>query len=661
MSSSLLDKITPKKKVTPRTDKADTELLGYLNSLYERSHTARLKHERQWHLNLAFYSGRQYVQWINLPNNNFSKLHEPSAPPWRVRLVINKIRPSVRHEIAKIVKEFPRGFVIPSTDQDEDMISARAGNSIVEHVFRETDYRVIQFRACFWQVTCGVSYTKTWWDGTKIDPFGGQGDICIAPLSPFYILVPDPVEPEIEEQICVIHESGKDPAWLEAAFGLKLPPSKSDGEQKMITAMSLGGEVNKDFVAVREFWHKPHGKFPDGAKIIATKDKIIHISEEWPWDYKPFPFQKLESIQSGGFYTTSFIDDFIPLQREYNRRRSQLIEIGNKTGNPQMLAPRGSVDPTKITSQPGLIITYTPGLQPPQFSDPPTIPAYMMQELDTLQQEMNDISSQHEITRGGTPPGVTAATAIGYLQEQDDSKLSYAILSIEKAVEKTGRQILSHAIEFWQVPRLVKVVGEHNLISVQYLMGSDLNGNTDYRVEAGSGIPSSRAAKQAFIMELGKMGWISPAQALKYLDMAETGKIYQESQVDSRQAQRENLLLKSGNQIQTNMFDNHLIHIIEHDLFRKTEEYLKLDPQVKYMVDFHSIDHRYKLAAAYGQIFELPQFNPMLQQLIYPPTLDGFIYNLMAGIAPQTQSQPQQTSNQRSSYQDLNNGQTGSA
>ena len=77
-------------------------------------------------------------------------------------------------------------------------------------------------------------------------------------------------------------------------------------------------------------------------------------------------------------------------------------------------------------------------------------------------------------------------------------------------------------------------------------------------------------------MELAKMGALPFDKMLRYMDMAETGKLYEEMQLDARQAQRENQQLTNLQQ-QTdpmtmqvippvgpavNTYDNHIAHIV---------------------------------------------------------------------------------------------------
>src|SRR6185503_15950160 len=64
--------------------------------------------------------------------------------------------------------------------------------------------------------------------------------------------------------------------------------------------------------------------------------------------------------------------------------------------------------------------------------------------------------------------------------------------------------------------------------------------------ETNSMAPRSVAAKQAFITELMKMGAIEPNKALRYLQMSETDKLYDELMIDNRQAQRENVYMSEG-------------------------------------------------------------------------------------------------------------------
>lgn len=599
-----------------RSAKAEKEILEYCDELFKKARNNRMPFERQWYLNLAFYFGKHYAKWMGTTSlGSWTRLYEPKAPEWRVRMIINKTRVVVRAELAKVTKEKPRGFVIPATTDDDDIAASRAAEQIVEHLWREKLVFKQLRRAEFWNLLCGTAFIKDWYEKDRVANDGVKGDIMLEPVSPFHMFVPEMQEEELENQPYAIHAVAKSPEWIARTFGVEIQPaSSSQGDilsQQFLGALGIGAQ-KRDLVPVKEAWIRPCKKFPDGAVVMWSEQEILNVHEGWPYKHGEFPFSKLDHIPTGRFYGDSTIVDMIPLQKEYNRTHSQIIEAKNRMAKPQLIAARGSVDPNRITSEPGLIVFYTPGFTPPQPLPLTPLPTYVMEEVDRIQRDMDDVSSQHEVSKGRTPPGVEAATAISYLQEEDDSKLSYTIASLEEAVEKVTRHFLSHVNEFWAAQRIVRVVGDNNQYESFMFSKADIKGNSDFRVEAGSATPRSTAAKQAFIMELGKMEWIPPQQALRYLNMAETGKLYEEMQLDTRQAQRENLRMSQGEMVLCNDFDNHQVHDIEHANFCKTQQFEKLDDQTKAQIMQHRQTHKQQMAGAMG--VKLPPGDPQLNQ-----------------------------------------------
>lgn len=582
----------------------DLELLSYLDGKYKSCRQDRVQFERQWLLNLAFYFGRQNVQWVGSGTgvlNGYDRLIEPPVPPWRVRLIINKIRVIVRTELSKLCKENPRAFVVPASTEDKDLAAARAGEAIYEYLHRTLELKKIIRRAEFWSVICGNGFIKDWFDPSQMDENQQQGKIFVEPISPFHFYVPDVEEEELEKQPFVIHELGKDPDWVKERYGKEVQADSGAAPVDMRFLQSLGISKKKsNYVSVKEIWIKPNAKFPQGLVCSWAGEQILAKFEGWPFSHGQFPFTKLDAIPTGRFYSDSIVTDLIPLQKEYNRTRSQIVEAKNRMSKPQLIAPRGSIDPNKVTSEPGLIISYTPGFAEPKPLPLQNLPSYVIQEVERIQTDMNDLSSQHEVTKGQTPPGVSAATAISYLQEADDSKLKYAVDSLEEGIEKIGRHLLGHVRDFWVAERTIQVIGTNGAWEAHEFSNSNIAGNTDLRIEAGSAQPTSRSGKQAFIMELGKMGWIPPARALKYLEMSETGRLYEEMQLDTRHAQRENLKILAGEEVLVNDYDNHEAHIMEHNNFCKTQEFENAPDEVKAIMLQHRTVHRMQLAQMMG-------------------------------------------------------------
>jgi hypothetical protein len=103
--------------------------------------------------------------------------------------------------------------------------------------------------------------------------------------------------------------------------------------------------------------------------------------------------------------------------------------------------------------------------------------------------------------------------------------------------------------------------------------------------------PKSRAAKQAFITGLIKDGIIPPDRGLQYLQMNETDKLYEEMQIDIKQADRENYKLVNGAQLPINDYDNDEVHLSRHDKFFKSQQFEALPDDIKIIALTHRALH----------------------------------------------------------------------
>lgn len=607
--------------------KARQDLAAATLAKFQQAQNDRVRQERQWYMNLAFYFGDQHARFRGTGLNY--EMYVPKAPYYRARIVINHIRKIIRKDISRLTAQEPNAYIVPASIEDRDIFAAQAGEQIWNSIRTDKKLNKIYRKAVFWQTVCGNGFVKQYWDPTAQVTQGNDvlwGDVCICSETPFHIYVPDLRAEELEEQPYLFHVQVKHKDWIERTFGLDL--SNREGinfiDEKLYSVLNINHQNNDDFVAVLEVWVKPGTMkmLPEGGMFTIAGTQIVQGYEFWPYSHNEYPFSKLDGIPTGKFYNDSLIKDLIPLQRELNRTRGQIIEAKNRMAKPQLVAEEGSIDPRRITSEPGLVITYRQGFQRPDPLPMQNLPSYVESELNRIYSDMADLSGQHEVTQGQTPPGVTAAVAISYLQEQDESILSTFYDSLTEAIEKTARQTLNYVKDYWDESRTVKITGLDGTFDVQAFRGSDLQGNTDIRIESGSNLPTSRAAKQAFILDLMKMGFIPPEKGLEVLEIGGLNKIYDQIQVDIRQAQRENLrmrivtpedliaheeiyrqqhpeLLESSEGlplqvpliVPVNSWDNHALHIEEHNRYRKSQAFEMAPSEVKKLFEEHVRQH----------------------------------------------------------------------
>jgi hypothetical protein len=632
----------------------ENRVIEWTKSAHMRCRTIRQQIERQWYINLAFYIGKQNVAVIPISSASSAatgvRLYIPPAPYYRARPVINRIRPIIRTELSKLTAQKPTATIVPATGEDRDLAAATAGEQIWDATYREKKIKSTFSRTMLWSLTTGIGFMKTYWDPSKKDKEGNPGDFCYEMVTPFHLFVPDMLAEDIEDQPYIIHIQTKSPEWVKVNFpGLKAQPNVMEANDILndsFLQLVGAGDFRKNAILCYEVWVKPgHVEFmPNGGMYTIIGDTVTQFVEGNPYIHQQYPFVKFPHIPNGRFYADSVINDLIPIQREYNRTRGQMIEAKNRMAHPQLLAAEGSVDATKINTEPGQVILYKLGFPPPQPLPLQNLPAYVVQETERLLLDFEDISGQHQVSKGQVPPGVTAATAISFLQEQDESMLSVTFQGIEEGFEKIGYQTLCYVKQYWDAPRTVKVVGRDQQFNVLSFAGSDLRDNTDIRVEAGSALPTSKSAKQALLMDLMSQGFIPPEKGLELMDVGGVQRLYEEVQIDSSQASRENMKMSTitdedmNAYLQTfqgidpatgeamlvdpntgqplvdgmgmptapplivpvNSFDNHQIHIQIHNNYRKGQEYEQLPQRLKDLFEEHVNQHMMALGLVPG-------------------------------------------------------------
>ena len=663
------------------------KLVAWVKRQYNTMRQARRVYERQWYTNLSFYMGKQYVEWSRT-ENRLTPL--PKLDKYTPRITVNKIRPIVRTEISKLTSGKPTASVMPASNDDDDVFAARAGEQVWESLYYRLNFDKIINDAVFWLTITGTAFIKTYWDDQGYDSTADEyGDVGWAALSPFNVLVPDLISDSIQEQPYIFCVYNKSIEWIELAYKEMLPEGFSvaqDGQLEDIMSPSKMGiaankEATPDSATIIEAWVKPGTTkiLPQGGFVTIVNDRIIQAGlKGLPYSHKQYPFAKLSHVPAGRFYAESVITDLIPLQMEYNRTQSQIIEAKNRTSKPQVLFDEGSVTPQKITTEPGLWIPIRPNAQRPQPMPIQDLPSYVVQFNERQQMNFEDISGQHEVSRGQAPGGISAATAIAYLQERDDSYLQPTITSLEDAVERTARQSLSLCADYWEVARLVKATGEDGGYEAILLKGSDVARGTDLRVEAGSALPQSKSARMANVMDFMKFGYMSPQEGFELLDMPMLQQWTTRRGVDKRSAQQENIDFKRLTQeqmmqadqmyqmkvmsgevqidpntgeppprpsvIPINEWDNDDVHIEIHELMQKGSSYKMLPPYVQDEVANHVAQHKVRRMLRMAGI--LPSGGPQPGGA-YEPGNSGSVQPAMGsdgpGAMPPTPGMPNMT------------------
>lgn len=645
-------------------------VISWTKSAHMRCRTLRQQMERQWYINMAFYCGKQNVQTLPVSNSGGSassvRLYVPPAPYYRSRPVINRIRPIIRTELSRLTAQKPSATIVPATGEDNDLLAAQAGEQVWDSIYRLKKIASVYRQAIFWSLNTGVGFVKVYWDANKKSsqwkpnkelemmtqqPTPPDGDFCYENVTPFHLFIPDMMQEDIEDQPYVIQLQTRSPEWVRMNYKIEVAPNimeASDILNDSFLNLVGAGDFKRDSVLIYEVWVKPGNVefMPNGGMFTIVGDKLVQFVEGNPYIHQQYPFIKFPHIPTGRFYADSVTNDLVPIQREFNRTRGQIIEAKNTMSHPQLLSAKGAIVASRVTTEPGQVIEYNLGYPAPTPLPLQNLPAYVMQELDRQLSDFEDISGQHQVSKGQAPAGVTAATAINFLQEQDESMLSTTFASIEEGFEKIGYQTLCHVKQYWDTPRMVKVVGKDGYFNVIAFKGADLRDNTDIRVEAGSALPTSKSAKQALLMDLMTQGFIPPEKGLELMEVGGVQRLYDEVKIDFSQASRENMRMaavtqdqiseyagtfvgppnpetgepdglidpvtgqpladQNGNPTQpplivpVNSYDAHQAHIQVHNNYRKSQEFEQLPQETKALFEQHVSQHQMALGLIPG-------------------------------------------------------------
>jgi len=624
---------------TFRASKRGLDIADWAKTQFSKCKDAQLFARGDWYLNLAYLENMQDAQVEVDATQKLIKLMRPKNAKAREK-GINRIRSYHRTEHSKFVSSFPTVVSVPSTGEESDQRAALASQQVTEYYFAAKQMRRQYGTSQWWRAAIGNGFLKTWWDPSITTQDGQEGDVAYSSVTPFHLFVPNLREPELESQPYVIEAMVKPLEWVKQFYADELNGENIVGTQTPqeglfddILVTAKGAPKPVDSVVILEFWIKPGATplLPQGGLIILVADKIVYFQEGMPYKHGRYPYTKFDHVSTQAFYSVSPIADIIPVQREYNDLRTQVRTSARRMASPGWNVQEGSVDPNKMTNEPGIIRTYKMGFQPPQQDQPAQMPAYVSESMDRSLQDIEDLTGQHEVTKGSAPAGITAGTALAFLKESDDNFLTPQHHNTEEGIEQVAIMTVSLFNQFVDSQRKIRIVGADQSFDTILLSGADVENGMDIRVEEGTSVGQSMAAKRAQVLDLVDRGLVDGPTALKLMEVGGVQRVLDIVSVAEKQAGRENIRMKNISEqeiqaqtqqlmeraqqiaaesgiewgpdaeemvaaqapslIRVNDFDMHEVHIEVHNKFRMSQEYEALPEFKKAEFDKHVKEH----------------------------------------------------------------------
>ncbi len=626
-------------------------LVSFVEEEFTRRQKERMIYELQWQLNMNFIEGNQYVDIdsYRMAIEEIKKMYS-----WQEREAFNQIAPVVETRIARLTNMKPILKARASTSDAKSVRSARVSSQLLRNLYYEQGIMEQMAEVYTWSETTGTCFLKTVWNPDKgpisakvhilkenedgemeeLEEEVREGAMETVVVPPHEIFPDSNFRNNIEDCRSIIHARAIHVDEIEEHWGVKVDPEPSNSVklQKSVTGKGFSGGFSYFFTSsqlenhavVKEYWERPTKKFPKGRLITIANGKLLFEGNlHYPVgeDYDLIiPIKRVVSIgRPGIIWGRCVVDRLIPVQRRYNALRNRKAEFLNRVAIGQYLVEEGSTDLDEFEEnigQPGYMIVYQRGFNAPQQVRNQQLPTAFDTEEQALLQEINVFSGTSDLSKQSkAPPGVKSGVAMSIALEQDDTRLSRTAKNVENFLIENGKMWLRFHQVFVTGMRVLKAIGDDNIVEYMDWTGSDISSDDIY-IEPFSALAESPAQRRQMVFDLlasglfhNEEGILEPSMKSKIFEMIDLGNwetADEENQLHMAKADRENQAMENGRPQPVHAYDDHLVHIQRHTRQRLTTEYEELiaeNPTIEQIFQEHADQH--------------------LQYLLPPPQMGG--------------------------------------
>lgn len=556
--------------VNPEQSPEHQETVKMVMKLFEKAKRHKDKYSRNW---LHYYKMYRGDQWDGI-----------KMPRYRQKEIVNMIFGAVNSGLALQTDARPRITFIPTEPQDTEF--ADVLNQLAEFDWESDNWLETLTEVILDGYLYGIGFSQQGYDPEAME---GVGTATYASEDPFYcfpdpnaskinckdsefFIVAKPVDtkrlkrdyPEFADLIKsdvndFVHSSKT------ALNDFKLRVQATDREMPDISQIDSYQDDGEMTMCI-EVWLKPYdtkeieietGETDEnGNPILAKMEQKIYpngrklkiasglLLEDGPleFDHQNFPFAKyINRCLPREFYGISEVEQLESPQRVFNKLVNAALEVMNYMGNPIWVVSTDSgINPHKLVNRTGLVVEKSPGSEARREPGVQLSPS-ALSLIDRFENYFNNVSGQSDISRGQTPGGVTAASAIEQLQDAARTQVRQKQRNLDMYLRDVGRQYADIILEKYSAPRVIRVTGEKDDVkyfkmhiqrdkatgqkraTIQDMQTNMMktyliDGKFDVRVNTGSSLPFTIAERENKVFALFDRGIIDPEEVLDALE-----------------------------------------------------------------------------------------------------------------------------------------------
>jgi hypothetical protein len=466
------------------------KLVRKINKWYEKAQRHREKFDHSWLDHYRFFRGRQWKE---------------KRPSYRHSAVFNLVWRVIQSQVPILTDAQPRIEFLPQEPQDREF--AEILSQVAEFDWEKRNWTLELAEALYDANIYGTAFGSIMFD-EKAE--FGLGAVDFDAVDPFYVY-PDPGAKDIKDaDYLIIAEpmltekiKAKYPKFKEQ---VKADLQDFDAEERknldnirfrspvdnktLLEGTSSVENIDQDLGLLLTVWFKDSAvkkgkkgeddrlEFPKGRKVVMHNNVIM---EDIPNPYQDgrFPYAKLVNyIDPHQFWGISEVENIEGPQQIYNKVFSFVLDVLTLTGNPIWIVDSASgIDVDNLLNQPGAILEPNPGSEVRRVEGTQLQP-YVFQLLEKVEDVIDQVAGDRDVSRGVKPEGVTAARAIEALQDTAQTRLRQKSRFLDAFIEDIGRMYAHRALQFYTVPRVFRITNEQGSeqffrLSVENVFGSD--------------------------------------------------------------------------------------------------------------------------------------------------------------------------------------------
>jgi hypothetical protein len=590
-------KLEPFFKIIKKNDK---ELHEWLNVVVEALVEQSQMRTQNQKANLAEYRGVHVRKWEKFSDRDrnqrrFSKIQ---------KFVVNHLHDMTETKVSQLTRLKPHVEILPTNDEWADRASAKVVGSIVKHVWYQNDIDDLSTRMQREARIFGESFIFPLWnpeigdlsptyiaardagldvEDKQIQSIKFIGDIEYEPELPWRVLLQR--TKKFSDCEYVFRVSMECTEALKKQYPSKKNKIKETEDLQVFSTDSLMEQALENQTLIFTMYHKKTKNVSEGAEIKFTKDVILEKKDSL-YSHGKLPLIRLTDLDVPDvLHGVSKYEMIAPIQRMYNNISTLIAKNIYLTAHAKWVMPRGTCKIEQLGND-NTIVQYQGQIAPQLMTVSPNS-AEVYRFRDQLVQDMQTIYGSHGISRGEVPKGITAASALQFLNELENERASTDIAKHGKLIKDFAKFTVSITGDFYKPDdgRMIRIVGENNKYLIRHFDTAHLSKSYDIRIDNSTGLPETKSAKIQRVLDTMQRypKMLSPERWTELLDLANVEKMTTLITEAVRSADSENEDLMAGRPVlMPEEWENHILHWEAHAKIMQSRQFKEeSDPQIR--------------------------------------------------------------------------------